>query len=137
MTTANRYANAYRTVSVETASPAKIVLMLFDGAVGFLNRALNGFEQDALIVRNEIINNNIIKTQRILNELRASLNEDAGGELALTLHRLYDYMEEQLRQANFAKNSAPLHVVKELLGELREGWAGMMQGGQPATLAAA
>src|ERR1700712_39018 len=101
MTTANRYADAYRTVSVETASPAKIVLMLFDGAIGFLNRALNGFEQEPLGTRNEIINNNVVKTQRILNELRASLDADKGGELALTLHRLYDYMEEQLRQANF------------------------------------
>ncbi len=136
MTTANRYANAYRTVSVETASPAKIVLMLFDGAIGFLNRALNGFEQETLITRNEIINNNLVKTQRILNELRASLDVDAGGELALTLHRLYDYMEEQLRQANFKKDRAPILVTQELLGELREGWSGMMQG-QPATLAAA
>ena len=136
MTTANRYANAYRTVSVETASPAKIVLMLFDGAIGFLNRALNGFEQDSLGVRNEIINNNVVKSQRILNELRASLDVDAGGELALTLHRLYDFMEEQLRQANFKKDRAPILVTQELLGELRAGWAGMMQG-QPAVLAAA
>ena len=48
MTTANRYAQAYRTASVETASPAKIVLMLFDGAIGFLQRALLGFDLEAV-----------------------------------------------------------------------------------------
>lgn len=135
MTTANRYAQAYRIVSVDTASPAKIVLMLFDGAIGFLHRALAGFDQTALVARNETINNNLVKTQSILKELRASLNLDAGGELAQTLHGLYDYMDEQLRQANFQKDSAPIFVTLELLGELRAGWAGMMQG-QPATLAA-
>ena len=135
MTTAHRYAQAYRTTSVETASPAKIVLMLFDGAIGFLHRALIGFEQESLTVRNETINNNLVKSQRIVNELRASLDLTGGGELALTLHRLYDYMDEQLRQANFKKDRAPILVTQELLGELRTGWAGMMQG-QPAALAA-
>ena len=135
MTTANRYAQAYRTTSVETASPAKIVLMLFDGAIGFLHRALIGFEQDALTVRNETISNNLVKSQRIVNELRASLDLNAGGELAQTLHGLYDFMDEQLRQANFKKDRAPILVTQELLGELRAGWAGMMQG-QPAALAA-
>lgn len=136
MNTASRYAQVYRTASVETASPAKIVLMLFDGAIGFLHRALLGFEQESLTVRNETINNNVVKSQLILNELRASLNLDAGGELAATLNRLYDYMHEQLRQANFKKDRAPILLTLELLGELRAGWAGMMQG-QPATLAAA
>ena len=135
MTNANRYAQAYRTVSVETASPAKIVLMLFDGSIGFLHRALIGFEQDALSVRNETISNNLVKTQRILNELRASLNLKAGGDLAQTLHRLYDYMDGQLLQANLKKDRAPILVTLDLLGELRAGWAGMMQG-QSAALAA-
>ncbi len=135
MTTAHRYAQAYRTASVETASPAKIVLMLFDGAIGFLHRALIGFDQDTLTVRNETINNNLVKSQRIVNELRASLDLNAGGELALTLHRLYDYMDEQLRQANFKKDRAPILISLELLGKLRAGWAGMMQG-QTTALAA-
>ena len=135
MTTANRYAQAYRTASVETASPAKIVLMLFDGAVGYLNRALSGFEQPELTVRNETISNNLVKTQRILNELRASLNLEAGGELARTLHRLYDYMDDQLRQANFKKDRAPILLTQELIGKLRTGWAEMMQT-QPAAIAA-
>ena len=135
MTTANRYAQAYRNASVETASPAKIVLMLFDGAIGFLDRALNGFDQPALSLRNETINNNLVKTQRIIGELRASLNHEAGGELARTLHRLYDYMDEQLRRANFKKDRAPILLTQELLGKLRSGWAEMMQS-QPAVTAA-
>ena len=135
MTTASRYAQAYRTASVETASPAKIVLMLFDGAIGFLNRALSGFDQEALTIRNEIITNNVVKTQRIVNELRASLDHNAGGDLSLTLDRLYDYMDRQLREANFKKERAPILLTQELLGKLRSGWAEMMQT-HSATLAA-
>ncbi len=135
MTTANRYAEAYRTTSIETASPAKITLMLFDGALGFLDRALSGFDQPALTVRNETISNNLVKTQRILSELRTSLNHDAGGDLSRTLDRLYVYMDAQLRTANLKKDRAPILLSKELLGKVRSGGAAMRQA-QPAALAA-
>ena len=109
--------------------------MLFDGATRFLNQALAGFELEATGARNEIITSNLIKSQRIIGELRASLNMEKGGEIAQTLHRLYDYMDEQLRQANIKKDREPIRVTQELLGEIRSGWAEMMQK-QPAAVAA-
>ena len=35
---------SYRKVATQTASPAHLVLMLYDGAIGFLERALAGFD---------------------------------------------------------------------------------------------
>lgn len=135
MQTATRYAQAYRTASVDTASPAKIVLMLFDGAIGFLQRALNGFDEEELGRRNEIITENLLKAQRIIHELRRSLDLDGGGDLAATLHQLYDYLDELILQANFKKDRPPILLSVELLGELRAGWDGMMR--EQSSLAAA
>ncbi len=127
MSPAHRYAQAYRTTSVETASPAKLVLMLFDGAVRFLHQALAGFDVASTAVRNETITGNILRSQRIIAELRGSLNLDQGGEIARTLHGLYGFMDDQLRLANFNKDRAPILLTQELLGEVRSGWAEMMQ----------
>ena len=135
MTAANRYAQAYRTTSVETASPAKLILMLFDGATRFLHQALTGFDLPAAAVRNETITGNIIKAQRIIAELRCSLNLEKGGEVGQTLYRLYNYMDDQLREANVRKDRAPIVLTQELIGEIRTGWAQMMAQ-QPAALAA-
>lgn len=132
-TTTQRHAQTYRNLSVETASPARIVLMLFDGADRFLGQALRGFEEESLAVRNATITASLVKAQRIVRELRRCLDLDAGGELALTLSRLYTFVDEQLHLANFQKDRAPILLARELLGEVRSGWAGMMQG-QVATL---
>ena len=134
-TTAQRHAQTYRNLSIETAGPARIVLMLFEGADRFLGQALAGFEQNTLAARNAAITANLLKAQGIVRELRRCLNLDAGGELAQTLCRLYTFMDGQLNQANLRKDTAPILLTRELLGKIRDGWAGMMQG-QTAPLAA-
>jgi len=121
------YAQAYRQNSVQTASPGNLILMLFDGALRFLNRALDGFEEPAVIPRTEIVHVNLMKTQAIINELQGSLNLDAGGDVARNLSGLYDYMRTQLRQANVRKESDPVRIVRELISELRDAWSAMLQ----------
>ncbi len=120
------FAQAYRQNSVQTASRGQLILMLFDGALRFMNRALQGFEHDEIIQRNESIHLNLVKTQAILDELQASLNHDAGGDFARTMSALYDFMRTQLRTANLRKDSAPVQVVLELLGEIRGAWSAML-----------
>lgn len=136
MTAANRYAQTYRATSVETASPAKLILMLFDGATRFLNQALAGFDLSAIGIRNETITANLLKAQSIIAELRCSLNLEKGGEIGETLYRLYNYMDDQLREANFKKDRAPILLTRELISEVRSGWAQMMAQ-QPAVAMAA
>src|SRR5688572_2844792 len=65
---------SYRRVATHTASPGQLVLMLFEGAIRFLEQARQGFlEQDPLAF-NQTINNNVQRAQAILNELSLSLN---------------------------------------------------------------
>ncbi len=120
------YAHAYRQNSVQTASPGQLILMLFDGALRFMNRALQGFEETGVIERNEAVHINLVKTQAIIDELQNSLNQEAGGDIARNLSDLYDFMRVQLRAANLRKEPAPVRIVVELLGEIRGAWSAML-----------
>lgn len=129
---AQGYARTYRTNAVLTASPGQLVLMLYDGALRALALSREAFtrpEDDAR--RIEIINQQLLKAQAIVSELQAGLNFEAGGEMATTLNRLYDYYNRRLFEANMRKQEAPVIEVERLLGELRAGWAEMLskQGG--------
>ncbi len=120
------YAHAYRQNSVQTATPGQLILMLLDGALRFMNRALEGFEEKEVGARNEAIHINLMKSQAILDELENSLDHTAGGSLARTLADLYDFMRGQLRLANTRKDAAPVRVVLELLSDIRGAWSMML-----------
>jgi flagellar protein FliS len=122
-----RLAKSYQSVAVTTATPGHLVLMLFDGALRFLSTALHGFQREGIAERNEQIHNNLIKTQNILLELRASLDMGVGGEFAKTMYALYGFMIEQLQKANLAKEAEPITTVERLLGEIRDSWAQMLE----------
>lgn len=92
MTTADPV-RSYKTIATQTAPPSQLVLMLYEGAIRFLDRALTGFHHDDPLDFNLTINNNILRAQEILSELNNSLDLEQGGELAATLRRLYDYMD--------------------------------------------
>jgi flagellar protein FliS len=113
---------------VLTASPGQLVLMLFDGALRFLALAKQGFDQPEENVRRfESINANLQKAQNILAELQGTLNHEAGGEVALTLDRLYDYYSRRLFEANIKKRVEPVIEVERFLQELRDAWAEMIR----------
>jgi flagellar protein FliS len=120
--------SSYRQVATQTASPGQLVLMLYDGAIRFLERALSGFDLDDPAESNQTINNNILRTQQILDELSASLNLPEGGELAATLRSLYEYLHRRLQDANVRKQSEGIREAITRLSELRDAWAAMLNG---------
>jgi flagellar protein FliS len=122
------YARAYHAQSVLTASPGQLVLMMFDGALKFLALAQEGFNQPVENVRRfESININLQKAQNIIAELQGCLNHEAGGEIAVTLDRLYDYYSRRLFEANVKKRVEPVIEVEHFLKELRDAWAEMLR----------
>jgi flagellar secretion chaperone FliS len=120
------YAQSYRQNSVQTASPGQLILMLLDGALRFMNRAVQGFELVDAIQRNETVHVNLVKTQAIIDELQGSLNFEVGGDFPRTMSSLYEFMRTQLRTANVKKDAAPVHIVVELLGDIRGAWSAML-----------
>src|SRR5687767_4482013 len=120
--------NSYRQVALQTAAPGQIVLMLFEGAIRFLERAEGGFGMDDPAEANQTIHNNIQRTQEILHELNMALDLQNGGELAETLRGLYEYMDRRLLESNVQKKSDGIVEARRLLTTLRDAWAQMLQG---------
>jgi flagellar protein FliS len=131
---ASGYARTYRANAVLTASPGQLVLMLYDGALKAIGLAREALAQPAEEPKRiETINTQLLRAQAILNELQSGLNMDAGGEFAQTMHRLYDYHNRRLMEANIRKAIEPVIEVERLVRELRDAWAQMLsqQEGSP------
>jgi flagellar secretion chaperone FliS len=118
---------SYRQVATRTASPGQLVLMLYEGAIRFLERAQSGFNLEDPVEANTTVNNNIIRAQEIIRELDFSLDLDKGGELAVQLRRLYDYFDRVLLESNLRKDPAGIAEVIERIGVLRDAWATMLR----------
>lgn len=109
-----------------SASPERLILMLFDGALGAMNRAKDGFRIQDVKERNEIISNNLIKAQNIFAELQRSLRMNQGGEFADRMFGLYEFYSLKLNEANFKKIEEPVDLVIKLFTEIRDAWAEML-----------
>lgn len=110
--------NKYLEAQVKTASPIQLVCMLYDGAIKFSNLALMGIKEGNIEKKTV----NIVKTEKIINELRISLNFDKGGEIATNLDKLYDFIYTYLMDANTNDDIAKLEHVIKMLSSLRESW---------------
>jgi flagellar protein FliS len=116
-------ANAYASVGLETgvssASPHKLIVMLFDGALTTLSIALTEMHARNIAAKGRAIS----KAIRIIEEgLRASLDKSAGGELAGNLDSLYEFISSRLVQANLENKPEYIAEAQRLLGELRGAW---------------
>ncbi|HLI47937.1 MAG TPA: flagellar export chaperone FliS [Chthonomonas sp.] len=109
----------YRKTQIETASPAQLVLLLYEGAIRFCDQALEAMAQKNLTAQHA----NLVKAQEIIGELIGSLNQEAGGELAVNLRRIYLYMLEQLVLANLYDKQEGVQLVRDMLQSLHDAWA--------------
>jgi flagellar protein FliS len=117
---------SYAQTATKTAPPGVLVLMLFDKALRSLQTALAGFEYQDPRQRNETIHNNIRRALDIIRFLKGSLNMEAGGELAVTLRKLYFYFEDRLVKSNMSKQRDGVDEVITHLEGLRNAWATML-----------
>jgi flagellar protein FliS len=113
--------NTYRETQIKTANQAKLIIMLYDGAIKHLNVAIEALNKKHQ--KYDVMNNSIIKAQDIISELMVSLDFEKGGDIAQNLFSLYIFMNRQLLDANVQKLIEPLEDVKGMLMELRAAWA--------------
>ncbi|WP_237690564.1 flagellar export chaperone FliS [Paenibacillus caui] len=116
---------AYQKNKYQTASPHRLTLMLFNGAIQFALNAKEAIQQGDITSTNK----NVQKTQDIIYELISSLNMRDGGEIARNLRQLYFYIIERLIEANIKKRSESLDEVIGMLGELKTAWEAIGKGG--------
>ena len=137
--TMKRGVNAYANVGLETgiasASPHKLIVMLYDGALAAIIKAKANLAARNIAVKGAAISHAITI---IDNGLRVSLDKQAGGEIAENLDALYDYMSRRLFEANLKNDAGILEEVHGLLSSLREAWVEIGDKvGQPQAAAAA
>ncbi|AFM42729.1 flagellar biosynthetic protein FliS [Desulfosporosinus acidiphilus SJ4] len=116
-TSTNPY-SAYRQTSVATASPDKLLLMLFDGAIRFLIQARVAMEEK----NHEATNKWLQKLQDIFMELNLSLDMKQG-EVSVNLRKLYEFYQNEVLMANVEKSVERLQPVEDFLRSFRETWA--------------
>ena len=129
--------NAYAKVGIETgvisASPHKLIVMLFDGALVSVTAAIMHMKAGDIPAKGAAISKAIMI---IDSGLRAALDKKAGGEIAEGLDALYEYMGSRLLQANLKNQVDILEEVQRLLGELRGAWNAIGADAKPRTQAA-
>ena len=113
--------NAYLRSKVMTATPAELTLMLYEGAIKFVNKAIMSIEKDDVMGAH----NNLMKTQRIIEELRASL--DHKYPVAKEFDTVYEYILRRLVEANTKKDKDILEEVLEHLRTMRDTWKEVMK----------
>lgn len=123
MTSAYQQAMAYANIGLETgvasANPHRLILMLFDGALVALAAAQKHLEEKNVAAKGQAIS----KALQIIDEgLKASLDEKSGGEIAIHLRELYEYMCRRLLLASMRNETAPVVEVRNLLSQLKEAW---------------
>ncbi len=110
--------NEYKQNAVSTSSQGQLILMMYEGAIKFLNLALQSHQ------KNDISNKSLYirKTHDIVNELSCCLDAEKGGDVAGRLENLYQFMLRQLTLGNIKPEAKPLEDVKRLLIILNEAW---------------
>lgn len=116
----NAYAQ-YNNSKIMTASPAELTLMLYEGAIKFCNIAILAIEQKDI----EKAHNNIVKTERIIDYFRQTL--DMSYAVAEDFERVYSYLSQRLTEANMKKDKEIMEEVNGHLRAMRDNWKEVMK----------
>ena len=108
----------YQEANFFTATPIKLVMMCYDGAIGSLKLARESYLQKEYEAKAKALQ----KTFDILYELNASLDEKKGGDIARNLRSLYQYMIQALTDADLKQDIRVFDEVIKMLEELESAW---------------
>ncbi len=114
----NAYTKQYQQNQVATASPEQILLMLYDGAIRFVRRAITAAENNDQVDKLQ----GISKCLAIIAEFSNSLNHEIGAHFAEDLDGLYHFMMRELDAARKDSGSSHLKTVENLLIDLKQTW---------------
>jgi flagellar protein FliS len=120
-------AATYQRNAILTASPEKLVKLLYEGAIKHLEKGRTGLA-DPKTARSPEVGQALSRAMGILGELRASLDHAAGGAIAKDLDRLYEFGLDQLSQANLTRTPDGVANTLKVVRTLKEGWDGIITG---------
>jgi flagellar secretion chaperone FliS len=112
---------SYQQNAVNTASPGELTLMLYNGCLKFINLAKAAIRDENI----EVKNTNVLKAQKIVQELMVTLNLDQA--VSKDLLSLYDYLNRRLIEANIKNDLMIFDEVEEFITEFRDTWKQVIQ----------
>lgn len=115
----NPYA-AYNNSKIQTATPAELTLLLYEGAIKFTNIAIVAMEKNDV----QKTHDNIMKTEKIIEEFQATL--DHKYPVAKDFEAVYSYLLKRLFDANIRKDPEILEEVLRHLRTMRDTWKEVM-----------
>lgn len=107
----NKYIKQYQTNNITTASPEKLMIMLLDGAIQFLQKAKVAIDEKKYQERSA----NIESARKIIRELMRTIDLENGNDVSKSLFRLYSKMATNLIKANVTKN---ISLIDEVINDL-------------------
>ncbi|MEQ1529781.1 MAG: flagellar export chaperone FliS [Methylococcales bacterium] len=114
----NQYANVHNETAMQDASPHHLIQMLMDGFLARINSAKGAMQRSEFEMKSIYIS----KAISIIGGLNEAVDLKQGGEIALNLNQLYDYINRRLVQASCENNIEILDEVAALMREIKEGW---------------
>lgn len=109
---------AYRENAVLSATPAQLVVMLYDGARHFLRLGADAMRAGEV----ERAHNRLRQAEQIIAHLNGVLDHEQGAELAGRLQAIYRFCLTYLGRARWGQEAEKVEEVAEILGELRGSW---------------
>ena len=114
----NKYIKQYQASNVNTATPEKLMIMMFDGALQFLQKAKAAIAEGNLKERST----NIDGARKIIRELMRTIDLENGNDVSKQLFKLYNKMAMNLIKANVQRNAALIDTVIEDVSNIRWGF---------------
>jgi flagellar protein FliS len=111
----------YKNNKIMGASGPELTLMLYDGAIKFLNIADYAIEKKDI----QKAHDNIIKTERIIEYLRNTLNMKY--PVAQDFENMYSYISRRLVEANITKDREIITEINGHMHSIRDTWVGVMK----------
>ena len=111
-------AQQYAQTQVQTASSVQVIVLLYDGVIQSLKLAKEGILSNNFPEKARFLDRSLL----VVGELSAALDMDRGGEIALDLRSLYEYVQYELTRANIQHDSSCLDGPIRCLSVLREAW---------------
>ena len=110
--------NPYLETSINTSTPGRLVIMLYDGLIRFINTANTAIQEKQY----DMASNNLKYAQDIVLNLRESLEESIYPELYRNLYPLYDFWYQKLVDANVNKSCEIIEEILPMIIQLRDAW---------------
>jgi flagellar protein FliS len=122
----NTYSNrphTYQEVAVSTASPAKLVVMLYEGGIRFLRQSVTAIQKKDLETKRQSID----RAVAVIQHLQGTLDMERGRHVAADLDKLYSYITSRIIDGSRKLEAAPIEEAIKLLTVLLSGWEGVLK----------